>query len=127
MQPAPATVRRTAAFAQVAEHFALGQATCLYVVGPTGTLAGAISLADVAQALHDDLGRLVMACDIMGPPPAVLVPEMSLWAAAAALAGDGHEALPVCRGGPGGVLVGTLSRSDLLLVLAHGTGEARVG
>ena len=91
----------------------------LYVVGLDGRFLGAVSLHDIKPYLGDpDLAGLVIASDIMREDFPRIAPEQTLSEALGAFLGQPIERLPVVDA-DSGQLVGSVSKSDLLLALVE--------
>jgi CIC family chloride channel protein len=116
----PLSVPETATFGEVARSFAATRQNYLYVVDSAKRFRGAVSLHDIKAYLnHPDLGELALALDFMREEIPVLTPDLPLPLALAKFAGHDGDRLPVVASGEKPVLVGSLSKSDVLLALAH--------
>jgi CIC family chloride channel protein len=119
---APDTLAQTASFFEVARFFARSQASELYVRRADGQLCGVISLLDIREYLDDTaLAQLVTAYDIMDDSFPLVTPSLGLVEAAELFSNYPGERLPVVCDASGRKLLGTLSKTDLLLTMAHGS------
>lgn len=128
MRPDPPAVPASAGFQRIAENFITSRFLYLYVTGADGRFEGAISLHDVKPYLNNpELADVIIAGDIVREDFLRVPPRSTLREALATFALHDGERLPVVedeapRGGsiPGitpGRLVGSLSKSDLLLAI----------
>ena len=122
LQTATSVVTETALFLEVAKVFARTQQNHLYVLDVTKRLRGMIHLTDIREYLNDpDLAQLVAAYDIVNEDFPLITPQMSLVDAAQRFSPDVGERLPVIESAQNRTLVGSISKTDLLLTLAHGS------
>jgi CIC family chloride channel protein len=122
LRPNPQTVDRTAPLESIGRAFARSQTLHLYVVDAQGRLEGAISLVDIQDYLEESYPQtLVTAFDLLHTGLPVLTPQMHLPQAATAFLGHRGERLPVVEDTRNWRLLGSVSKTDLLLTLAHGT------
>jgi CIC family chloride channel protein len=120
LKPDPLTVPEKARFGAVVATFARNRYNYLYVTDGAHRFRGAISLHDIKGHLnHPELAELVIALDCMREEFPVLTPEMRLTQALAKFTGHDGERLPVVASLGDPLLVGTLSKTDLLLTLSH--------
>ncbi|RYF11344.1 MAG: voltage-gated chloride channel ClcB [Deltaproteobacteria bacterium] len=120
LETAPSAVFETAVFLEVAKIFARTQQNHLYVIDEARRLRGIISLTDIREYLNDpELAQLVYAYDIVNERFPVVTPEMSLPDAARQFTKVAGERLPVINSPTTRTLVGSISKTDLLLTLAH--------
>ncbi len=118
MKQNPPVVPTTAHFAEIARMFLSVRVNNIYVTNPDGRFMGAVSLHDIKPYLGDaDLAGLVIANDIMREDFPRIRPEQSLSDALGAFLGQTVERLPVIEND--GRLLGSLSKSDLLLALVE--------
>ncbi len=121
MKGDPPAVATTARFANIARMFLTVRVNNIYVTGPEGRFVGAVSLHDIKPYLGDaDLAGLVIASDIMRDDFPRIGPEQSLSEALGAFLGHSFERLPVIEP-TSSRLLGSLSKSDLLLALVEKT------
>jgi CIC family chloride channel protein len=119
MKKNPPVVSATARFADIARMFLTVRVNNIYVTSGEGRFLGAVSLHDIKPYLGDaDLASLVIASDIMREEFPRIGPEGSLSDALGAFLGHSIERLPVVDPDRG-QLLGSLSKSDLLLALVE--------
>ncbi len=119
MKENPPRAAATARFAEIARMFLSVRVNNIYVTDPQGRFLGAVSLHDIKPYLGDaDLAGLVIASDIMREEFPRISPEQSLSEALGAFLGQPVERLPVVDR-DGQHLLGTVSKSDLLLSLVE--------
>ena len=119
MKANPPTIQSAARFAEIAEKFLSVRVNNLYVCDPDGRFLGAVSLHDIKPYLGQlDLAELVIARDIMREDFPRLGSDQTLSEALDLFLNNPVERLPVVAPVAGG-LVGTLSKSDLLLALVE--------
>jgi CIC family chloride channel protein len=119
MKRNPPAVSSTARFAEIARMFLSVRVNNIYVVGDQNRFVGAVSLHDIKPYLGDaDLAKLVIASDIMREEFPRIGPDQSLNEALGAFLGQAIERVPVIEP-EGGQLIGSLSKSDLLLALVE--------
>lgn len=115
----PPLVSSTARFAEIARLFLSVRVNNIYVVGEQNRFLGVVSLHDIKPYLADaDLASLVIASDIMREEFPRIGPEQSLNEALGAFLGQTIERVPVIEPETGRLL-GSLSKSDLLLALVE--------
>ena len=118
MKPNPLTVSRTAGFAEIGEKFIATRFNYLYVTDHEHFL-GAISLHDIKNFLNTpELAKVVIASDILRDHFPVFSPDASLTEALERFSQHDGERLPVVTGTNGQRLVGTVSKTDVILALA---------
>jgi CIC family chloride channel protein len=119
MKSNPPAVSSTARFAEIARMFLSVRVNNIYVVGEQSRFIGAVSLHDIKPYLGDaDLAKLVIASDIMREEFPRIGPDQSLNEALGAFLGQAIERVPVIEP-ESGKLIGSLSKSDLLLALVE--------
>ena len=119
MKPKPPVVASTARFAEIARLFLSVRVNNIYVTNAEGRFLGAVSLHDIKPYIGDaDLASLVIASDIMREDFPRIGPEQTVSDALGAFLGQTVERLPVVEPGTG-ALLGSLSKSDLLLALVE--------
>ena len=122
MKTEPVSVLESAPFMQIAECFLRNQFVNLYVVDINQAFQGIISLHDIKSYLHDrELANLVIARDLMRPRFPTITPDATLAHAFTMFAHLDADRLPVVATPEGQQLIGTISKSDLLLALAEQT------
>jgi CIC family chloride channel protein len=120
MKPNPVRVSEDADFRTIAESFVAHRFNYLYVTDTDGNFRGGISLHDIKSHLNEgELGELVVAHDLVREQFPTITPEASLTEALDRFANHDGERLPVTLGGPAGQLVGSISKTDLILALAE--------
>jgi CIC family chloride channel protein len=128
LRPNPHAILRSASLTEIARAFARSQTLHLYVVDHTGRLVGSISLVDIEDSLEEPYpSTLVTAFDLMHSSLPKLTPEMGLNEAATCFMGHKGERLPVIADPQSERLIGSVSKTDLLLSLAHGSIPHRSG
>jgi chloride channel protein, CIC family len=125
MKPAPASVLETAGFDEIARIFAGQPYNNLHVVNPAQRLCGTISLHDIKSHLQSpELAGLVIAVDVMHPTNLAATPETPLLDVLENFRQYAGERLPVVNNHDERRLIGCISKTDVLLALAHGSGVA---
>ena len=120
MKKDPVAVREVSRFADIAEDFLTNRFNYLYVVGDERKFMGAISLHDIKNYLNDpELASIVIARDIMREGFPTLAPEESLTEALGVFSHHDGERLPVTSNFEDRTLVGSISKTDVLLALAE--------
>lgn len=120
MKKDPLSVPETADFAQIAETFITHRFNYLYVVNTDGAFRGAVSLHDIKRYLNQpDLAELVIARDVVQVAFPTVHPEQSLSDALSRFTEKGSERLPVLDNDENRRLIGSISKSDILLALAE--------
>jgi chloride channel protein, CIC family len=124
MKPEPWKVFENASFAEVTSHFARSQQEFLFVVSADGVYRGAIPLRAMEPWLRDpDLQPWAIASDIVQQVVPVVTPTMTVQQLLERFAHHrGNRVAVVDAEGAGGRLVGSVSKTDLMLSLAHGVG-----
>ena len=120
MKKDPVAIGEISPFAEVAENFLTNRFNYLYVVGDDRRFKGAISLHDVKNYLNEpELANVVIARDIVREGFPTLAPEESLTDALNVFSQHDGERLPVMDNFADRTLVGSLSKTDLILALAE--------
>jgi len=120
MKPNPVALPDTADFQAIAECFVAHRFNYVYVTNPAGIFVGAISLHDIKDYLHQrELAAVVTASDIMRMEFPTITPDDALTAALERFAKHDGERLPVVTGDLERRLVGSISKTDLILALAE--------
>lgn len=118
MKPNPLTVSRNAGFAEIGEKFVANRFNYIYVTD-NGKFLGAISLHDIKNFLNTpELAKVVIAGDLLRESFPVIRPEASLTEALEHFSRHDGERLPVVSGSSKQGLVGTVSKTDVILALA---------
>lgn len=119
VKPDPPRVRENDRFDVVTATFARHQHHNLYVVDDAGRFRGVIPLHEIKPYLADDrLAGVVIAQDLLIEQFPRVGLDSTLEEALAKFANHPGERLPVVEV-PSGALVGSLTKTDLLLTLAH--------
>ena len=129
MHPDPPRVPATAGFQTIAQSFITSRYLYLYVTGERDRFEGAISLHDVKPYLNDPtLADLVIASDIVREDFLRVSPRTTLREALATFAQHDGERLPVVGdNGQAGMLLGSISKSDVILAIASSNAPAPEG
>jgi CIC family chloride channel protein len=119
MRPNPVSVPRTAPFEVIAQTFLTQRFNYLYVTGKDKEFAGAISLHDVKSYLNaPELAHLVIADELRREIFPTITPEVPLPEALDRFAAHDGERLPVISDDDHRRLVGSISKTDIILALA---------
>ena len=119
MKADPPVIPPGARFAEIAEKFLSVRVNNLYVCDAEGKFLGAVALHDIKPYLGQlDLAELVIARDIMRDDFPRIGSDQTLSDALGLFLNNPLERLPVVAPGTGGLL-GSLSKSDLLLALVE--------
>jgi CIC family chloride channel protein len=121
MKKDPPAVTETSSFSEIAENFLTRRFNYLYVTDEARRFKGVVSLHDVKSCLNDpDLAGIVIARDIMREQFPTITPEEPLASALERFSHHDGERLPVISDdGDGRRLVGSISKSDLILAVAE--------
>jgi chloride channel protein, CIC family len=118
MKGGPLTVSPTARFAEIGEKFLAARVNYLYVT-EDGRFRGAISLHDIKNYLNTpELAALVIAKDIVHDRFPTVAPEASLAEAMEGFVHHDGERLPVVSNAGDARLIGSISKTDVILALA---------
>jgi CIC family chloride channel protein len=121
MRPKPLTISPTAGFAEIGEKFIATRFNYLYVTD-RGRFLGAVSLHDIKNFLNaPELAKVVIAGDILRDSFPVVAPEASLTEALERFSQHDGERLPVVTEANGQTLIGSVSKTDVILALAGST------
>ncbi len=119
MKSDPPSVRGNAPFEEVAQTFLTNRFSFLYVTDARGIFQGAVSLHDVKNFLGTpELARLVIADELRRDDFPTITPEVPLPDALERFAHVEFERLPVVSAKGERRLLGSLSKTDLILALA---------
>jgi len=122
MKPDPVSVSESAPFLEIAQSFIRNQFVNLYVVDGDHSFKGVICLHDIKSYLSDQvLANLVIARDLLRPGFPTITPETSLADALTSFAHLNADRIPVVADSTQRRLIGSISKSDLLLALAEQT------
>ena len=120
MKKNPVSVGEVSRFTEIAETFLTNRFNYLYVVGNDHMFKGAISLHDVKNYLNTpELASIIIARDIVREPFPTVAPEESLTDALNVFSRHDGERLPVMNNFEDRTLVGSISKTDVLLALAE--------
>jgi chloride channel protein, CIC family len=120
MKKNPVIVGETAQFAEIAERFIGNRFNYLYVVDENKLLKGAISLHDIKSYLtNPELASLVIARDLVRENFPSIAPDASLADALHHFSQHDGERLPVTANHGVNRLIGSVSKTDLILALAE--------
>lgn len=125
MKADPQAVLETAHFREIGRDFINQRFNYLYVVNDARQFMGAISLHDIKGYLNEpDLADVVIARDIMREDFPTIDPQVSVRDALERFSLHDGERLPVLAESDSNTLIGTVSKTDLILALAHRDSEA---
>jgi CIC family chloride channel protein len=115
----PITLPKNATFAQIAETFVQHRFQHIYVVDKENRLLGAISLHDVKTFLdRPELESVVIAADIMNEDFPRVTPMNGMTEALHKFSEANSERLPVIDDPASKRLIGSISKTDIILHLA---------
>lgn len=118
MKPDPITVQPTARFTEIGEKFIASRVNYLYVTDHD-RFVGAVSLHDIKSYLNSpELAAIVIAGDVMREPFPIVPPDATLAEAMERFVNHDGERLPVVSNSGRHQLIGTLSKTDVILALA---------
>jgi len=111
MDSSPPTLRPQQPLSEILRVIAETDATCYPVVDANGRLLGVVSIEELRQSFgRADLGRLLIAYDLMQPVRQPLVEDMPLGEALGGMRQQNLESLPVVRSDGSDILAGMLER-----------------
>jgi len=120
IKPDPLHVGEHARFGELVEAFKQSRNNYIYVTTADGRLLGAVSLHDIKSHLEEPLlADLLIASELMRENFPLLMRETTLGEALEAFLPHDGERLPVVSDERERRLVGSLSKTDLMLTLAH--------
>jgi CIC family chloride channel protein len=123
----PLTLPKNATFAQIAETFVQHRYQHIYIVDKENRLLGAISLHDVKTFLdRPELETVVIAADIMDEDFPRVLPTEGMSEALRKFTDANSERLPVVDNLNSQRLIGSISKTDIILHLAGEQGTAAV-
>ena len=118
IKPKPLTIAPTAGFSEIGEKFIATRFNYLYVTDHDRFL-GAVSLHDIKNFLNTpELATVVIAKDILHESFPALRPDATLSEALERFSDHDGERLPVVSEANGQVLIGSVSKTDVILALA---------
>ena len=119
MRRNPVSVPRTAPFEVIAQTFLTQRFNYLYVTGKDKEFAGAVSLHEIKSYLNaPELAHLVIADELRREQFPTITPDVPLPAALDRFAEHDGERLPVVTDDDRRQLVGSISKTDIILALA---------
>lgn len=122
MKRDPVRVLETARFSEIAREFIAHTFKYLYVVTPEGHYAGAVALQDVKAYLNmPELADLVIAREIAHDVVSPTTPGVNLQETLGLFARHDGERLPVVNNETERCLIGSVSKSDVILALSEQT------
>lgn len=120
MKSNPPAVKETARFEEIAQSFIAHRFNFLYVVRETGRFLGVVSLHDVKGFLNQpELAELVIARDVLHEDFPTISPQATLTEALDTFSRHQGERLPVVSDESERRLMGSISKSDLILAVAE--------
>ena len=120
MKSNPVSIQANTPFLKIAESFIKNRFVHLYVTGEGWRFLGVINLYDIKAYLNSpELASLVIARDLMREDYPTITPEASLAEALKAFAHFDGDRLPVVANHGEHRLIGSISKSDLILALAE--------
>ncbi len=120
MKPDPPCIGERAHFGDAARFFVSNRYNYLYVTDGAKRFRGAISLHDMKPFLHDEeVANLALALDVMQEEFPLLTPHHTLGEAMERFGRHDGERLPVVFDEGDPVLLGSLSKRDLLLAMSE--------
>jgi chloride channel protein, CIC family len=127
IRPDPITLQKNATFAEIAETFTQFRFQHIYVVDKDKRLVGAVSLHDVKAFLdRPELEAVVIAADIMNENFPRVTPLQGMGEALHEFAIAQSERLPVVDNMDSRRLIGSISKTDIILHLAGEQSQAAV-
>jgi CIC family chloride channel protein len=119
VKPDPPSVRENDRFDLITATFSRHRHQNLYVVDDDGRFRGVIPLHEIKPFLHNEqLASIVIANDLLVEEFPIVGPDSTLGDALARFVTHPGERLPVVEP-DGGWLVGSITKTDLMLTLAH--------
>jgi CIC family chloride channel protein len=119
MEPPVPPVRDTASLQEIAGRFLSSPYNFLPVVDTDGRLVGVVALHDLKEHLSNrDLG-VVIAYDLMRPPPPSLIPSQRIVDALPVALASEQRRIPVVNSVAENRLIGSLPRAELLSLLSE--------
>src|SRR5262249_21374523 len=118
-QPDPVTLPSNATFAEVAQIFVQHQLQHIYIVGPDNRFLGAVSLHDIKEFLdRPELATMLIAMDLMTENFPRISEQQGMGDAFERFSEVRSERLPVVDDLASGRLIGSISKTDIMLYLA---------
>jgi len=127
MKSDPIYVRDAARFPEIVQAFVKNRHHNLFVVGEGREFRGVIPLHELKQHLYDEeLAKLAIAQDLLHDDFPTVTPETTLAKTLETFSSHTGERIPVVEKGRERKLVGSISKTDLLLTMAQGGKAARL-
>jgi CIC family chloride channel protein len=121
MKADPICVRAAARFPEIVQAFVKNRHHNLFVVGDEKEFRGVIPLHDLKPHLGDaELAQVAIAEDLLHEQFPTVNPETTLAKTLETFSSHAGERIPVVERGKGRKLVGSISKTDLLLTIAQG-------
>jgi CIC family chloride channel protein len=121
MKADPICVGESARFPEIVQAFVKNRHHNLFVVGDEKEFRGVIPLHDIKAHLYDEeLAKFAIAQDLLHDEFPTVTPEMTLAKTLETFSHHSGERIPVVEKGRGRKLVGSISKTDLLLTIAQG-------
>lgn len=119
IQRDPITLPNTSSFAEIAEKFLQSRLQHIYITAKGGELLGAVSLHDIKEFLDQpELAKMVIAADILRQDFPRISPNQGIGVALEKFSEVSSERLPVVDDLNSGRLIGSISKTDIMLHLA---------
>src|SRR5580693_7110903 len=119
IQPDPVTLPTNATFAEIAKVFVQQRLQHIYITGKDEQLLGAVSLHDIKEFLDQpELARMVIAADLVNADFPRISPDQGMGIALEKFLEVNAERLPVVDNLSSLRLIGSISKTDIMLHLA---------
>ncbi|MBV9392537.1 MAG: ClcB-like voltage-gated chloride channel protein [Verrucomicrobia bacterium] len=119
IQRDPITLPNTSTFAEIAEKFLQNRMQHIYITANNGELLGAVSLHDIKEFLDQpELAKMVIAADLLRQDFPRISPNQGIGVALEKFSEVSSERLPVVDDLNSGRLIGSISKTDIMLHLA---------
>ena len=127
MKTDPIFVQEAARFPEIVQTFVKNRHNNLFVVGSEQEFRGVIPLHEIKAHLNDeDLAKYAIAQDLLHDDFPTVNPETTLARTLETFSHHAGERIPVVERGKGRRLVGSISKTDLLLTIAQGEESERL-
>lgn len=115
----PLTLPGNATFAEIAKTFVQHRFQHIYIIGKDKQLLGAVSLHDIKEFLDEpELARTVIAADLLNEDFPRISPDQGMGTALEKFSEVNAERLPVVDNLSSRRLIGSISKTDIMLHLA---------
>lgn len=115
----PLTLPGNATFAEIAKTFVQHRFQHIYIIGKDKQLLGAVSLHDIKEFLDEpELARTVIAADLLNEDFPRISQDQGIGTALEKFSGVNAERLPVVDNLSSRRLIGSISKTDIMLHLA---------